>query len=208
MKTVILERFDVMFKRRKDANERERLAEIERKDAILAARLAQGPFRLRRPKKEVDGRKLGLNAQKLNLLQQVVDVIGMNHVTRPELVKQLWVYIKAHDLQNPEDRRTIMCDEKLERIFKRKKVGMFEMNKLLSDHIFKPGEMTYTQTEGTSTTNIESAGAERQESPALQLPTSDDFDLSGSEEPPTKRAKPENGQTAVPAKDSSESEAE
>lgn len=207
MKTVILERFDVMFKRRKDANERERLAEIERKDAILAARLAQGPFR-RRPKKEVDGRKLGLNAQKLNLLQQVVDVIGMNHVTRPELVKQLWVYIKAHDLQNPEDRRTIMCDEKLERIFKRKKVGMFEMNKLLSDHIFKPGEMTYTQTEGTSTTNGESAGAGRQESPALQLPTSDDFDLSGSEEPPTKRAKQVNGQTAVPANDSSESEAE
>lgn len=51
---------------------------------------------------------------------------------RTEVTKQMWVYIKAHDLQNPNNKREILCDEKLEKLFKRKKVDMFKMTKLLS----------------------------------------------------------------------------
>ena len=34
-----------------------------------------------------------------------------------QLVKQLWVYIRANELQNPECKRDIICDAKLKKIF-------------------------------------------------------------------------------------------
>ena len=55
---------------------------------------------------------------------------------RSEVVKQIWVYIKKHDLQNPANKRNILADEKLKAIFGGKaEVTMFEMTKLVSAHI-------------------------------------------------------------------------
>ncbi|KAJ3023371.1 UNVERIFIED_CONTAM: hypothetical protein HDU68_008637 [Siphonaria sp. JEL0065] len=56
-------------------------------------------------------------------------------LSRPEVVKRLWIYIKAHNLQDPSDKRTILCDPLMEAVFKTKKLGMFKMNKFLGDHI-------------------------------------------------------------------------
>ena len=44
-------------------------------------------------------------------------------------------YIKRHGLQNPENRREILADAKLEPVFGAKKVTMFEMNKHLAQHL-------------------------------------------------------------------------
>lgn len=52
------------------------------------------------------------------------------------MVKQIWVYIKAHDLQDPADKRQIMCDEKMQAVFKTDKVHMFTMNKLLGKQLY------------------------------------------------------------------------
>ncbi|MGB3723916.1 MAG: SWIB/MDM2 domain-containing protein, partial [Pacificimonas sp.] len=52
-------------------------------------------------------------------------------------VSAMWVYIKKHDLQNPENKREIMSDGKLKPIFGKDKVTMFEMNKLISPHLTK-----------------------------------------------------------------------
>ena len=52
--------------------------------------------------------------------------------TRSGVVKRLWEYIKANNLQNPKDKREILCDSTLESIFKRKKITMFSMNKFLT----------------------------------------------------------------------------
>lgn len=41
---------------------------------------------------------------------------------RYEVVKQLWVYIKARNLQNEENKRQILCDEKLTSLFGKDKV--------------------------------------------------------------------------------------
>ena len=62
-------------------------------------------------------------------------VIGNEPVARPEAVKKMWEYIKAHNLQNPENKREILADDKLEKVFGTKKVTMFEMNKHLSAHL-------------------------------------------------------------------------
>lgn len=45
----------------------------------------------------------------------------------------MWAYIKEHNLQNPSNRRQILCDAKLEELFGRKKIDMFRMTKVLSN---------------------------------------------------------------------------
>lgn len=42
-------------------------------------------------------------------------------------MKGIWKHIKAHDLQNPQDKRQIICDEPLKAIFKKDNVHMFTM---------------------------------------------------------------------------------
>ena len=51
-------------------------------------------------------------------------------------MKRLWQHIKANELQDPKDKRQIMCDEKLQAIFKQNKVDMFQMNKLIGSHLY------------------------------------------------------------------------
>jgi upstream activation factor subunit UAF30 len=45
------------------------------------------------------------------------------------------VTIKANNLRNPENRREILADEKLRKVFGKDKVTMFEMNKHLAQHL-------------------------------------------------------------------------
>jgi hypothetical protein len=42
---------------------------------------------------------------------------------------------KKHHLQNPANKREILADDKLAKIFRRPKVTMFEMNKHLAQHL-------------------------------------------------------------------------
>jgi upstream activation factor subunit UAF30 len=52
-----------------------------------------------------------------------------------EVVRKIRAYIKRHGLQNPANRREILADAKLELVFGKKKVTMFEMNKHLAQHL-------------------------------------------------------------------------
>ena len=52
----------------------------------------------------------------------------------------VWDYIKAHDLQDPMDRRYINCDAIMRCVFKTDRVHMFTMNKLLSEHLYQKEE--------------------------------------------------------------------
>jgi upstream activation factor subunit UAF30 len=67
--------------------------------------------------------------------KELAAVVGPGSLPRGEVVRKVWAYIKQHDLQNPKDRREILADEKLEPIFGKKKVTMFEMNKYLAQHL-------------------------------------------------------------------------
>jgi chromatin remodeling complex protein RSC6 len=51
-------------------------------------------------------------------------------------VKKLWEYIKANELQDARDKRQIRCDDKMQAVFKQSKVDMFQMNKLLGNHLY------------------------------------------------------------------------
>ena len=65
-------------------------------------------------------------------------VVGSTPLSRGELTKKLWDYIKKNNLQNPENKREILADEKLQAVFGKKKVTMFEMNKYLTQHLTSP----------------------------------------------------------------------
>ncbi len=60
---------------------------------------------------------------------------GPAPLPRAEAVSNVWDYIKARNLQNPEDRREILADDTLRKIFGKDKVTMFEMNKHLARHL-------------------------------------------------------------------------
>jgi chromatin remodeling complex protein RSC6 len=51
------------------------------------------------------------------------------------VVSKIWKYIRANNLQNPENRREILADNKLRKVFGKDKVTMFEMNKHLTQHL-------------------------------------------------------------------------
>ncbi len=72
----------------------------------------------------------------MHLSSDLEAVVGKGPMPRSEVVKQIWVYIKKHNLQNPQNKRNILADEKLKVVFGGKKeVSMFEMTKLVSDHL-------------------------------------------------------------------------
>jgi chromatin remodeling complex protein RSC6 len=63
-------------------------------------------------------------------------VVGAAPLPRTEVTKKVWDYIKKLDLQDPANRRMINADDKLKVVFGGKaQVSMFEMTKLISDHL-------------------------------------------------------------------------
>ncbi|MCE9517541.1 SWIB/MDM2 domain-containing protein [Candidatus Nomurabacteria bacterium] len=63
-------------------------------------------------------------------------VVGKGPMPRSDVVKNIWVYIKKNDLQDPKNKRNIIADANLLKVFGGKKsVSMFEMAKLLSVHL-------------------------------------------------------------------------
>lgn len=62
-------------------------------------------------------------------------IVGNDKLPRSEVISKVWVYIKAHNLQNPENKREILADEKLKKVFGRNKCTMFEMNKYIAAHV-------------------------------------------------------------------------
>ncbi|THJ33417.1 DNA topoisomerase III [Lampropedia aestuarii] len=62
-------------------------------------------------------------------------VIGQEPVARTEAMKKIWDYIKAHNLQDPKDKRTIVADDKLRAVLGQDRVGMFALAGLLGPHL-------------------------------------------------------------------------
>jgi chromatin remodeling complex protein RSC6 len=66
---------------------------------------------------------------------ELAAVIGAAPQPRTEVVKLMWAYIKAHNLQNPKNKRNILADAKLKAVFGKDEVTMFEMTGLVGKHL-------------------------------------------------------------------------
>lgn len=63
-------------------------------------------------------------------------VVGSTPLSRGELTKKVWDYIKAKGLQDEKKKTLINADEALKKVFGGKEqVTMFEMTKLISGHV-------------------------------------------------------------------------
>ena len=63
-------------------------------------------------------------------------------LTRPEVIKKLWDYIKEHNLQDPKDKRFILCDEMLMKVFNRPRLNCFKMAKFLTTHLHRKEDLS------------------------------------------------------------------
>lgn len=62
-------------------------------------------------------------------------VIGATPVPRTEVAKLMWVYIKANNLQDAQNKRNINADAKLKPVFGKDQVTMFELTGLVGKHL-------------------------------------------------------------------------
>ena len=75
-------------------------------------------------------------SKKLKPSKQLSEVLGNTRaLSRAEAVKELWDYFKKNDLQNPENRREILADQKLQPLFGKKKITMFEVGKIVNENL-------------------------------------------------------------------------
>jgi len=89
-------------------------------------------------KAEVPAKKRTANAAFIKALTPsaaLAAVVGATPLARTEVVKQLWVYIKAHKLQDEANKRMINADAKLKLVFGKPQVSMFEMAGLIGKHL-------------------------------------------------------------------------
>ena len=62
-------------------------------------------------------------------------ITGSDPLPRSQVVSKMWDYIRKNNLQNPENKREIVADDKLRKIFGEDRTSMFAMNKHLSRHL-------------------------------------------------------------------------
>lgn len=149
---LILERYHNLMAEREENKTRQK--RIEEQDAILAAKLQSEPDDSSRSKRKSTKNKLAnppkkrktvnpsgnsLASLELNLSPKLAELLGESRLPRTQVVKRVWDYVKANQLQNPSDKREILCDDKMKEIFGRK-VTMFQLNKVLSQHLYKDDE--------------------------------------------------------------------
>jgi len=82
-------------------------------------------------------RKSGLTQQTYTLSEELAAIGGGKKMTRPQVVKKLWVYIKANKCQDTKNKRMIVPDKKLCEVIGKKPVDMLKLAGALSKHIKK-----------------------------------------------------------------------
>lgn len=93
-------------------------------------------------KKRAAGKGLSIKKQ---ISEDLANFLGQGkEMARTDIVKALWEYIKQHDLQNPDNKREILLDDKMKAVFGCERFTMFTMNKYVAAHIhpFKPVDLT------------------------------------------------------------------
>ena len=82
------------------------------------------------------GRKAGGGlARPVTPSADLAAIVGSSPLPRSQVVSKVWDHIRKNNLQNPQNKREIVADDKLKKIFGKDRCSMFEMNKHLSKHL-------------------------------------------------------------------------
>ena len=66
---------------------------------------------------------------------ELAAIVGKDALPRSQVVSKVWDHIKKNNLQNPQNKREIVADDKLKKVFGKDRVTMFELTKHLSSHL-------------------------------------------------------------------------
>lgn len=78
--------------------------------------------------------KKGFNKE-LRASEELREIVKEKKISRGQMMKAVWGYIKKHKLQDKKDKRTINPDSKLAKVLGSKPINMFKMTKQLSKHL-------------------------------------------------------------------------
>jgi upstream activation factor subunit UAF30 len=123
------------------------------------------------PKKKGGGGG-GLTAPK-EISDDLAAFLGQGKVmSRTEIVKMLWAYVREHDLQDPENKREILLDSAMKKVFGCKQFSMFTMNKYISAHVhpFKPVDLTVNTTPKKRKTPLSKSSEKKKRKTGTQPP--------------------------------------
>lgn len=81
-----------------------------------------------------EGRQSGLQ-RPVKPSNELAAITGPDPLPRSQIVSKIWDHIRKNNLQNPDNKREIIADDKLRPIFGKDRVSMFEMNKHISRHV-------------------------------------------------------------------------
>jgi len=68
-------------------------------------------------------------------LSGLLDLPEDEEMSRPQIVKHLWAYLKKNELQDPENKQWFTPDKRMEPIFGKEKIKCFGMVKYLKGHV-------------------------------------------------------------------------
>ena len=88
-----------------------------------------------KPAPKAAGTKPNGLQQPLKPSAELAAIVGSSPLPRGEVVSKVWAHIKSNNLQNPQNKREILADDKLKKVFGADKCTMFEMNKHLAKHL-------------------------------------------------------------------------
>ena len=107
-----------------------------KKAAKKTVKKAKKPAKKAAPKKKAKRKPNAAFMRPVQPDAMLATVVGSTPIPRTEVTKKLWVYIKKNGLQDAKERRMINADANLKAVFGGKgKVSMFEMTKLVSNHL-------------------------------------------------------------------------
>ena len=69
-----------------------------------------------------------------NVSPALASIIGSPTISRPQAVKAMWTYIKANELQNPANKKEIVCDDAMKAAFGVDRMGMMQLAKHMNPH--------------------------------------------------------------------------
>lgn len=147
LKELIISRFNRLQDLQSKTLKHEELVDLDSKlavklhdDEVAMLKRHRSGTKEKKPKKKkkrkvANDNPNSIHLKKVGLSPELQEFLKVEEMPRTQVVKSVWDYIKEHDLQNPEDRREIICDDAMKPIFG-EKMTMFTLNKILSKHLF------------------------------------------------------------------------
>ena len=71
----------------------------------------------------------------LKLSSDLADIVGKKEASRAECIKELWAYLKKHNLQTPDNKQFFLPDKKMAKVFGSDKIRAFSMSKHIGAHL-------------------------------------------------------------------------